>query len=374
MSNRLHVGTRKGLFIFERGGASRTQPWRIVHTAFLGDPVSMTLTDSRDGTDYAALNLGHFGVKMHRSEDGGANWKEIPAPAFPKNPGETAAAETEGDAAKAPSVKQIWSLEAGGRDQPGLLWAGTIPGGLFRSRDRGDTWELVESLWNLPARAQWFGGGADHPGIHSICVDPRDGRKVTIGVSIGGAWHTADGGDSWEVRSSGMFAAYMPPEKAHDPNFQDPHRIVACPAAPDVLWCQHHNGVFHSTDAARSWQEVKTVQPSVFGFGVAVHPEDPETAWFVPAVKDECRIPVDGQVVAARTRDGGKNFTVLREGLPQDHAYDLVYRHALDIDDSGDRLAMGSTTGALWLTENQGDSWQTLSTHLPPVYSVRFEK
>jgi hypothetical protein len=83
-------------------------------------------------------------------------------------------------------------------------------------------------------------------------------------------------------------------------------------------------------------------------------------------------VPVDGKMVVNRTRDGGGSFETLREGLPQEHAYDLVYRHGLDIDDTGDRLAMGSTTGALWLTENQGDSWQALSSNLPPVYCIRF--
>ena len=75
---------------------------------------------------------------------------------------------------------------------------------------------------------------------------------------------------------------------------------------------------------------------------MAVHPDDADTAWFVPGVKDECRIPVDGKLVVARTRDGGQSFDVLTEGLPQEHAYDLVFRHALDIDDSGRRLAMGA--------------------------------
>jgi hypothetical protein len=63
---------------------------------------------------------------------------------------------------------------------------------------------------------------------------------------------------------------------------------------------------------------------------------------------------------------------VLRRGLPQEHAYDLVYRHGLDVDASGNRLAMGSTTGGLWLSEDQGDSWRCLSTQLPPIYAVRF--
>jgi hypothetical protein len=60
--------------------------------------------------------------------------------------------------------------------------------------------------------------------------------------------------------------------------------------------------------------------------------------------------------------------------LPQEHAYDLVYRHALDVDESGNRLAFGSTTGSLWLSEDAGDSWQALSSNLPPIYAVRFEK
>ena len=70
--------------------------------------------------------------------------------------------------------------------------------------------------------------------------------------------------------------------------------------------------------------------------------------------------------------EGREWFEVLRQGLPQEHAYDLVYRHALAIDDTGNRLAMGSTTGSLWTTANGGDSWDTVSTHLPPVYCVRF--
>jgi len=63
---------------------------------------------------------------------------------------------------------------------------------------------------------------------------------------------------------------------------------------------------------------------------------------------------------------------VLRAGLPQSHAYDLVYRHGLDIDESGERLAFGSTTGAVWVSEDGGDSWSTISQHLPPVYAVAF--
>jgi hypothetical protein len=135
---------------------------------------------------------------------------------------------------------------------------------------------------------------------------------------------------------------------------------------------QHHCGIFISRDGSESWQEIKNVPPSSFGFGVAVHPRDPDTAWFVPGIKDEKRIPVDGKLVVTRTRDGGKSFDVLRQGLPQEHSYDLVFRHALAVDESGDRLAFGSTTGGVWVSEDQGNSWQNVSHTLPPVHAVRF--
>ena len=150
--------------------------------------------------------------------------------------------------------------------------------------------------------------------------------------------------------------------------------MVQCRATPDALWVQHHNGIFRSEDCSASWTEIVSPPgaPATFGFAVAVHPRDAMTAWFLPAQKDEHRLPVGGQVVMTRTRDGGQTFETLRRGLPQEHAYDIVYRHALAIDDSGERLLFGSTTGGLWLSEDGGDHFVTLSAHLPPIYSVRF--
>lgn len=367
-SDRIFVGTRKGLFRLDRKGGG----WTVGASAFLGVPVSMVLPDARDGAVYAALDHGHFGCKLHRSDDGGASFEEVAVPEYPEKP------EGEEDVLalqRRPldwSLKLIWSLEAGGPDEKGLLWCGTLPGGLFVSEDRGTSWRMVRSLWDDPRRKQWFGGGMDIPGIHSICVDPRDSGTVRLAISCGGIWETKTHGETWEVVGKGMHAAYMPPDKRDDLVTQDPHRLVQCVSSPERCWVQHHNGVFRSDDACTTFTEITEVPPSVFGFATAVHPNEPDTAWFVPAIKDECRIPVDGKVVVARTRDGGKSFDVLREGLPQQHAYDVVYRHCMDIDATGDRLAFGSTTGALWTTDDQGDSWRTVSAHLPPVYCVRF--
>ncbi len=350
----LHVATRKGYLGFERAGKA---DWRVRTTAFLGDPVSQILPDERDGRLYAALDLGHFGAKLRVSEDGGRSFRELPAPAFPAEGGD------------GPSVSLLWCLEAG--EAPGSLLMGTIPGALFHSADGGASWSLNEALWNAPARKDWFGGGYDEPGIHTVLVGPDKGR-ILAAVSCGGVWISEDGGASFRVSTKGMFAEYMPPDRREDPNIQDPHRIARSPADPARLWCQHHSGFFRSNDAGATWTSLD-LPPSSFGFAVEAHPGDADTAWAVPLVKDEHRIPKDGRMVVARTRDGGESWTAGGRGLPQEHSFAVVYRHGFEAHPDGPVLAMGTTTGALWISEDLGDSWDLVTAELPPVYAVRFD-
>jgi hypothetical protein len=360
VSDRLLISTRKGLFVADRaaGFAPRL-------AGFLGENVTLTFPDPRDGTWYAALNLGHFGVKLKASKDGGKTWEDRAVPAYPE--GETVATG-DGKPPAPATLKMIWSLEAGAGTR---IWCGTLPGGLFYSDDNAATWTLVRSLWDDPSRAKWFGGGYDTPGLHSIAVDPADANTIRIGISTAGVWRSDDNGLTWRLTATGMHADYMPPEQKFEPLHQDVHRLVQCPASPNRLWVQHHNGIFKSENGGETWTHVDAAKPSGFGFAVAVHPADPDTAWFVPAVKDECRVPVDGTLVVSRTRDGGKTFEVLDNGLPNP-SYDLVYRHCLDVDDSGRSLAFGSTTGGLWASDDAGDSWKTVSTTLPPIHAVRY--
>jgi hypothetical protein len=361
----LLVSTRKGLFVAEPQGDT----FRVTRGAFIGDNVTLTMVDARDGGWYAALDHGHFGVKLHRSDDRGVTWTEIATPAYPAQPEGQVEKNFWGKERKW-STALVWAM-APALDRDGSLWAGTIPGGLFRSDDRGASWKLNEALWFHPERPKWNGGGKDDAGIHSICVDPRDPKTVAVAVSTAGIWRTKDAGATWTQCATGMRAEYTPPEAARDGLSQDVHCLAQCASAPNVFWVQHHNGIFRSTDDMASWTEIEKAGTSVFGFPVISDPNDPNTAWFVPAIKDEKRIPVDGKLVVQRTRDGGKSFDVLAKGLPDQFAYDLVYRHAFARANDG-ALAFGSTTGNVFASRDRGESWSVVSNYLPPIHAVTF--
>ncbi len=357
-AHQLILGTNKGLLILEQQGNT----WELILDTHQAIPVSYAAVDPRHNTLWACLDHGHWGVKLHRSHDSGATWTELPAPRFPDN--------TELEPGIPAKVSYLWYLAPGGADQPNRLYLGTEPGGLFQSDDGGETFHLVESLWNHPSRPDnWFGGGRDFAGVCAIQVDPRDSQHVVVGISVGGVYETTDGGQTWCGRNTGLKANYMPnpyPEYGHDPHF-----LVMSPSNPDVMWQQNHCGVFRTEDSGKNWVDIsKPGSPVYFGFAIAVDAHDDKTAWVVPATSDEYRVAVKQSVCVCRTEDGGATWTELRNGLPQHMAYDLTYRHALDIQ--GEALAFGTTTGNLYFSPDRGDSWECLSNTLPPIFSVRF--
>lgn len=365
MNNKILLSTRKGLFVFEE----TQNGWALAKNHFLGENVTYALVDVRTGHWFVSLNLGHFGVKLKRTSDQGSNWEECALPAYPDD---AVVSTGDGKPPQQANLNLLWTLAAGGDDQPARIWAGTIPGGLFRSDDLGNSWRLCRSLWDSPERPHWFGGGYDAPGIHSICVDPRNSKTIRIAISCGGVWMTRNDGDSWTQIGTGLFAEYMPPDRRSDLSIQDPHCMVQCVHEPDRLWIQHHNGIFYSHNGGIEWHYASGAVPSGFGFAVAVNPQNGHQAWFVPAVKDECRVPVNGRLVVTMTKDSAKSFEICDRGLPEIPSFDLCFRHALAINRAGDRLAFGTTTGGAWVCTTDTLVWHQLPVRLPPIHAVCF--
>lgn len=352
-------GTAKGLVIIH----AEDQQWRIHDVHFEGLPVSMVYVDERTNTWWVGVSHRHWGEKLHFSKDQGRTWKEATMPSYrgyEYKPGSPA------------TLKKIWIMQHAGNDRPGCLWLGTEPGGLFFSGDEGRTFQLVESLWNHPSRTnenQWFGAGKDYPFIHSVVLDPHNSDHLYIGISCAGIFETTDGGKSWQPRNKGLKAAYLPNPSAELGH--DPHRVLMCRKDTAVLWQQNHCGIFRTVNGGNSWDDISGKDGFPFyGFALAIDEEDSNLAWVVPAQSDEKRIPVNLQLTVCKTTDGGKSWRSVQEGLPTAFVFDLVLRHGL-VRKNG-LLAFGTTNGNLYVSHNDGDTWQAIAQNLASVNSLTF--
>lgn len=361
------LATRKGLLIY----VQKSSGWHLVNESFVGVGVSLSEMDPRDGSLYAMLDHGHYGCKLHRwdgflGDDWTAqdNWVELAPPAYP----EGSKLKDGNDAV----LKYQWAMSFGTTGQPGRVYIGTEPGGLFFSEDRCDMISLCRSLWDHPSRLDdspgWMGGGRDHPGLHSICVDPDDENTVRIGISCAGVFESNDSLGTWQVRNKGLRADFMP-----DPNMEighDPHLLVQCESEPDKLWQQNHCGIFRSTDRGCTWSDVSEPEgPARFGFTIVVNPTNGDQAWVVPAVADQNRVAVDRALCVCMTEDGGRSWTSFREGLPQLNCYDFVLRHCLYA--SGANMVMGTVGGSFYFSADFGESWELVNGNLPLIYGAR---
>ncbi len=350
---KLVLGTRKGLIIYDRNESG----WQLVSDHFRAIPVTMFFSDELTGRWWAGLSHGHWGEKLHYSDDRGKTWMDGTAPVYPEG--------YEIKEAVPAKLNLMWCMQRAGNK----LLIGTEPGGLFESTDNGQSWQLCEHLWQNPDRPKhWFGGGFDNPAIHSIEVDPRNADHLYIGISCAGVYESHDAGVTWTVRNEGMKSDFLPNPTAEVGH--DPHLLKLVQGHPDTLWQQNHGGVWLSRDASAHWQDVRSSDRIAdFGFAIAVDHENADRAWVVPGVSDEKRIALDLALCVARTEDGGKSWTALRKGLPQQDCYDIVYRHALDRLDS--TLVFGTTTGNVFASADDGDNWETISNVLPMIHVVK---
>jgi photosystem II stability/assembly factor-like uncharacterized protein len=315
--------------------------------------------DARNGRHrlWAGPNSMHWGGVLRSSDDFGKTWTN-PEQANVKFPEGTEAA-----------LKQIWQIAPGRNGEPDTLYCGVEPAAVFVSRDAGQTWALNEGLWNHPHRPRWEPGGGGLC-LHTILLDPTEITRVRVAISTGGMYVTEDGGATWRPSNKGVRAQFLPDKY---PEFgQCVHKVVQSTTKPDRMFLQNHWGLYRSDDRGESWTDVANGVPSDFGFGMAVHPRDPDSAWIVPLESDEFRCTPEGKLRVYRTRDAGTHWNALSSGLPQNGAYETVLRDALAVD-ALDRVGVyfGTRSGKVFGSADEGDSWSELLDGLPPVISVK---
>jgi len=364
----LLVGTRKGAFIL-KSDRDRKQ-WKLRGPLFLGQTVYHAVLDPRDRkTLLMASKTGHLGPTVFRSTDGGKTFTEAKRPpAFP----------TPKKGKRLRSVNHVFWLRPGHESEPGVWYAGTSPQGLFRSKDGGVTWSSVKGFNDEPMLDKWTGGEKDGtpdgPKLHSILIDPRDKRHMYVGMSSGGVFETTNGGGRWTPLNKGCAADFNP---ASDPEYgHDPHCMGLHPANPDRLWQQNHCGIYRMDRPEARWVRVGDNMPKKIGdigFPIVLHPRDPDCAWVFPMDGTSVwpRTSPGGKPAAYCTRDAGKTWKRQDKGLPKEQAWFSVKRQCMAQDGHEQvGLYFGTSSGEIWCSRSEGNSWRRLAEHLPHVYSV----
>jgi photosystem II stability/assembly factor-like uncharacterized protein len=364
----LLVATRKGAWIFHSDARRRT--WTADGPHFLGHIISHLQLDPRDGrTLLAAAKTGHLGPTIFRSTDLGRSWKEAQRPpAFSKATGTTP------DRA----VDHTFWLTPGHASEHGTWYAGTSPQGLFRSEDGGATWSPLPSVNDSAQFIQWMGsaqdGTPDGPKLHSIIVDPRDPSHLFFGMSGGGVHESRDAGQSWATLIKGL--EVVEGFNASDVSFHDPHCVRMCPSQPDRLYQQNHCGIYRIDQPDDAWQRIGRKMPKRvgdIGFPMVVHPRDADTAWVFPMDGGTVwpRTSLQGRPAAYVTRNGGRSWQRLDQGLPEAQAWWTLKRQAMTVDaQPSPALYLGTTSGELWIGRDEGARWSNIARHLPEIYAV----
>jgi photosystem II stability/assembly factor-like uncharacterized protein len=371
------VGTRKAAFIYTSD--AKREKWNVSAPIYTGWSIYNMAADTRGDHPrlYAAANHWSWGPSVAKSDDLGETWDY-------RSTGLKFPADTN------QAIQNVWHVTPGHASEPGVVYAGTQPAGLFRSEDWGHTWDPVEALNRHETQPQWSMSGGGDSCLHSIEIDARDPKHMLTAISSGGAFVTRDGGASWKIFAQNLIASDrrsvewlgdmakafpdQPAPEGVDPlAVQEMHKMRIAPTEANRVWTQTHTGVFRSDDGGSTWQDVTAGLPSFHGFPLAVG-RSPDTAYVVPIAYaqfyDNFRV-CDGQFAVWRTQDAGKTWRGLTDGLPGPHDYQSVYREGMDTDGlDPEGVYVGTTNGAVYASADGGDHWQRLPGTVPPILSV----
>jgi len=350
------VGTTKGAFVFRSGPGRRS--WDVAGPYFAGQPVYSFAWDGRAGRRrlWAGPENPYYGPSLRYSDDLGRSWSEPEGP--PRFPKDTRA-----------SLKRVWQIQPGRIEEPGVLYCGVEPAALFASTDGGRRFRLVRGLWDHPHRPRWSPGGGGLC-LHTILPHPGDPQRLLVAISAAGVYRTDDGGGSWRTAHRGVRAQFLP--NKHPEFGQCVHKVVRDPTRPDRLLLQNHWGLYRSEDDGGRWTDVANGVPSDFGFALAAHPRAAQTAYIVPIESDEFRCTPDGRLRVYRTRNAGRSWQALTQGLPQRDALETVLRDALSTDASAPAgVYVGTRSGRLYASRDEGAVWRLVRAGLPPIVCVK---
>jgi hypothetical protein len=368
----LLVGTRKGVFSLKSDPGRAN--WELSGPMVGGLDVNHAVVDTRTQTIYVTANDPWFGPTVRYSKDLGQTWTDAKkSPRFAADPVPAEGDETPWFFRENTVIERLWHIEPASEREPGVMYCGVGPAALFRSEDGGGTWTENAALSAHPTKDRW-NPGAGGLILHSVVRDPKNTNRMWIAISAAGVFRTEDGGATWTAQNDKI----RDPGAAFDPNIplypeagQCVHQLWHAAGDNDRLFLQGHSGTYVSNNGATNWTEITEGLPSDFALAATVHPHDSDTFYTVPLQGGDLRCPPEFKLRVYRTQDAGKTWQPMSKGLPQQDAFMGAYRDSIVTDTLKPAgVYLGTNTGQLYASKDDGESWQLITQNLPPICSI----
>lgn len=345
-----------------------------------GSATAIAISPSKPATLYA----GARNSLIYRSDDEGQSWRRLPFPRHflgtvsavaihPRNPNLVYAALS----AEQSAYGGVWKSADGGEHwelakdlagisaealaispkNPNVVVAGTRKG-VWLTRDGGGKWTQISRPWNHEMRV-----------ITAVAIDPVDDEIIYAGTPHL-PWKTEDGGANWKSIHDGML------------DDSDVFSIFIDPAKPESVLASACSGIYRSESRGERWSKFQGIPASHRRTHVIrLHPEKKNVIYagttlgllksvdgganfrqinnlhilsmaFDPRNSDRIYLATEGTGLW-RSDDGGQTLTALNEGF--------VNRKMLDIAVAGERLISNSIQdgqgGGVYVSEDGGSSW-----------------
>jgi photosystem II stability/assembly factor-like uncharacterized protein len=328
-SKEVLVGTREGVVTIAR--ATSGPDWRVTHRALTDKHISAIIKEPKSGLTFA----GAFHGSVHASADDGKTW------------------EPRGNGLSQTNVYSLAAQPVNGRVR---LFVGTEPAHLFCSDDLGLRWTELPALRSVPSVPKWSFPAPPHIGhVKHINFDPENPATIYASIEVGGLLRSTDGGEHWEEFPS---------------LYEDVHRLMIHPTDGKFLYAVTGRGLYVGPDAGAHWDQWTRREDEIGGYpdGFVFRPSDPKTM-FMTAAQDApgtWRTTHFAGARISRSRDGGRTWEILRNGLP-DRLQASIEAFCLEEAGGSCSVFAATTSGDVFCSEDLGESWQKIITGLPPI-------
>lgn len=323
------VGTAEGVVIIQREAHGHV--WRVAHRALTERHVSAIIFEQESGLIFA----GAFHGLVHVSADGGMTWE-------PRTNGL--------------SQDNVYSLASVRLNGKVRLYAGTEPAHLFYSDDLGFHWTELPALRSVPSVPQWSFPAPPHIAhLKHINFDPRKPATIYASIEVGGLLKSTDAGESWQ-ELSGLY--------------EDVHRVVIHPHNHERMYVTGGNGLYATSDGGVTWEHWTSRTAEIGGYPdmLVYHPRQPDLMLIAAAhgSPGTWRKTHFAGARISRSKDGGRSWEVLHNGLPDRMQASI---EAMCLDDCGESPSVfaGTTAGEIYSSDDGGEHWTKIISDLAPI-------